>query len=172
MNTSKIGNFILKLRKENKMTQQELADKLFVTDKAVSKWENGRCIPDVSLFEPLCKIFNVSVSELLNGERIEDKSITKTSEKILIKTIDYSNRKIKKVKKYYILLIASLLLIICYIIFIRSSYLPVFNNSLYFISRFFSVISSIGSIFGILSINFFASSDDITSLKYPILSSM
>ena len=104
MNTSKIGNFILKLRKENKMTQQELADKLFVTDKAVSKWENGRCIPDVSLFEPLCKIFNVSVSELLNGERIEDKSITKTSEKILIKTIDYSNRKIKKVKKYYILL--------------------------------------------------------------------
>ena len=61
MNTSKIGNFILKLRKENKMTQQELADKLFVTDKAVSKWENGRCIPDVSLFEPLCKIFNVSV---------------------------------------------------------------------------------------------------------------
>ena len=42
MNTSKIGNFILKLRKENKMTQQELADKLFVTDKAVSKWENGR----------------------------------------------------------------------------------------------------------------------------------
>lgn len=41
MNTSKIGNFILKLRKENKMTQQELADKLFVTDKAVSKWENG-----------------------------------------------------------------------------------------------------------------------------------
>lgn len=138
MNTSKIGNFILKLRKENKMTQQELADKLFVTDKAVSKWENGRCMPDVSLFEPLCKIFNVSVSELLNGERIKDKSITKTSEKILIKTIDYSNRKIKKVKKYYILLIASLLLIICYIMFISDYNLVLIGEKPNFMFKLYS----------------------------------
>ena len=118
MNIDKIGKFILKLRKENKMTQQELADKLFVTDKAISKWENGRCIPDTSFFEPLCKIFNISVSELLNGERIEDDFMIKTNEKILVQTVNYSNKKIKMIRKYYILLIVILLLAICYTMFI------------------------------------------------------
>lgn len=119
MNIEKIGKFILKLRKENKLTQQELANKLFVTDKAISKWENGRCMPDSSLFEPLCKIFNISLSELLSGERIKDDSIIKTSEKILVKTVDYSNKKIKEIKKYFILLITLLLLVVCYLMFIN-----------------------------------------------------
>lgn len=119
MNTDKIGKFILKLRKENKLTQQELANKLFVTDKAVSKWENGRCMPDSSLFEPLCKIFNISVSELLNGERINKDAIIKTNEKILVNTINYSTRKIKKIRRYYILLITILLLVVCYLMFVN-----------------------------------------------------
>ncbi len=67
MNQEKIGKFIAELRKESNMTQIELANKLGVTDRAVSKWENGRGLPDVSLFEPLCKEFNISVNELLKG---------------------------------------------------------------------------------------------------------
>jgi transcriptional regulator with XRE-family HTH domain len=55
MNQEKIGKFILKLRKDKRMTQQELADKLNVTDRAVSHWENGRSIPDVALFKPICE---------------------------------------------------------------------------------------------------------------------
>ena len=68
MNQEKIGKFISKLRKEKNMTQQELADKINVTDRAVSHWENGRSIPDISLFKPLCEIFNISINELISGE--------------------------------------------------------------------------------------------------------
>lgn len=70
MDQERVGKFIAQLRKEYNMTQQELADKLQITDKAVSKWENGRCMPDVSFLEELSSIFQVSVKELLNGERL------------------------------------------------------------------------------------------------------
>ena len=69
MNSEKIGKFISELRKEKNMTQQELADKLNVTDKAVSKWENGRGIPDVFLIRELASFFEIKEEELLNGER-------------------------------------------------------------------------------------------------------
>lgn len=69
MNNEKIGQFIAELRKQNQMTQKELALKVGVTDKAVSKWERGLSCPDISLLSPLSEIFNVSVMELLNGER-------------------------------------------------------------------------------------------------------
>ena len=69
MDYQKIGEFILKLRKENNLTQQELADMLHVTDKAVSKWETGRGIPDIGTLKDLANIFNVEEKEILNGER-------------------------------------------------------------------------------------------------------
>ena len=69
MDSEKIGKFISELRKEKNMTQQELADKLNVTDRAVSKWENGRGIPDISLVRELANLFQVKEEELLNGER-------------------------------------------------------------------------------------------------------
>lgn len=69
MNQEKIGEFIKKLRQENNLTQQELADKLGITDKAVSKWENGRCLPDVYYLKILTDLFHVTEKELLNGER-------------------------------------------------------------------------------------------------------
>lgn len=69
MDSEKIGKFISELRKEKNMTQQELADKLNVTDKAISKWENGRGIPDISLVRKLANLFQVKDEEILNGER-------------------------------------------------------------------------------------------------------
>ena len=69
MDSEKIGKFIAKLRKENNMTQQELADTLNVTDRAISKWENGRGIPDISLIKDLANLFKITEKELLNGER-------------------------------------------------------------------------------------------------------
>jgi transcriptional regulator with XRE-family HTH domain len=56
-----IGRFIEKLRKEKNLTQRELADKLNVTDRAISNWENGRRLPDISLMKELCNIFNISI---------------------------------------------------------------------------------------------------------------
>mgnify|MGYP001851850077 FL=1 len=90
MNQVKIGKFIAKLRKEKKMTQQELADLLNVTDRAISNWENGRRMPDVTFFKPLCEILDISVNELVAGERIskEDKqTLDKTS--ISLQNVSY-----------------------------------------------------------------------------------
>ena len=64
------GAMIKRLREEKKLTQSELADKIFVTDKAISKWETGRGYPDISLVEPLAKALDVSVIELLSGENV------------------------------------------------------------------------------------------------------
>ena len=78
MDNYKIADFIKKKRKLKKLTQKELADKLFVTEKAISRWETGRGLPEVSLLLPLSEILDVSVSDILNGgekEKKEDKVI-------------------------------------------------------------------------------------------------
>lgn len=71
INAEKFGSFLALLRRERKMTQRELAEKLFVTNKAVSKWERGLSLPDISLLEPLADTFGVTVTELLHGERFQ-----------------------------------------------------------------------------------------------------
>jgi len=92
MNQEKIGKFIAKCRRENKMTQQELAEKLNVSNRAISNWENGKNMPDLSLFKPLCEIFNISVNDLINGE-IGDNQVD-----IVESTINYADKEIKKIK--------------------------------------------------------------------------
>ena len=65
----KFGAFVSALRKEQKLTQKELAQRLHTSDKAVSKWETGTCLPDVSLLMPLAEVLGVTVTELLRGNR-------------------------------------------------------------------------------------------------------
>ena len=69
MNQEKIGSFIKKIRKDNNLTQKELADKLGVTYQAVSKWENGLNIPDIGIIKEISKIYNIEIDELLSGEK-------------------------------------------------------------------------------------------------------
>ena len=83
MEKKQMGDFIAKLRKEKGWTQKELAEKLFISDKAVSKWERNLSYPDISLLDPLSEILEVSVSELLNGERLE--TLTKETASPIIK---------------------------------------------------------------------------------------
>lgn len=81
MNQNKIGKFIAEKRKEQNLTQLVLAEKLCVTDRAVSKWETGKCMPDSSLMLDLCKILKISVNDLLNGEETkmeENKNLEQT----------------------------------------------------------------------------------------------
>ena len=66
-----LGRFISTCRKEKNLTQKQLGEELGVTDRAVSKWENGKSFPDISLIEPLCQILDISVSEFMLGKRIE-----------------------------------------------------------------------------------------------------
>lgn len=70
MDYNKIGNFIMTERKAKKLTQAKLAEKLFVSEKTISKWENGNGIPDTNTLPKLCEVFEISINELLNGEKI------------------------------------------------------------------------------------------------------
>ncbi len=94
MNQEKIGKFILECRKEKKLTQTELAEKLGVTDKSVSNWENGRNMPDLSLFKPLCEILDISINDLISGEKISKYKYQEKLEENIITTIDYTNKKV------------------------------------------------------------------------------
>ena len=106
MNTQDFGKFVAELRKEKGMTQMQLAEKLNVTDKAVSRWETGKNFPDIEIFEDLSKTLEVSVSELLEGKRIEKEELITVSEKNVIKQI----KKNKKSKKFYSTIIAVILI--------------------------------------------------------------
>lgn len=106
MNTQDFGKFISELRKEKGMTQLQLAEKLNVTDKAVSRWETGKNFPDIEIFEDLSKILEVSVSELLEGKRIEKEELIIVSEENVVKQI----KKNKKSKKFYSTIIAVILI--------------------------------------------------------------
>ena len=95
MNQEKIGKFIANLRKEKNMTQQELANKLGVTDRAISKWENGRGLPDYSLLQDLCDTLSISINELFSGEKISKEDYETKAEENMSKLINdnYSEKK-------------------------------------------------------------------------------
>lgn len=80
MEQKKIGSFIAACRKQHGMTQVQFAEKLGVTNKAVSKWETGKCMPDASLFDDICLLLNITLNELFAGERIASDDIPKKAE--------------------------------------------------------------------------------------------
>ena len=84
MDYTKIGKFIAEERKSKKLTQAKLAEKLFVSEKTVSKWENGKGVPDTSILTNLCEIFGVSINELLNGERLSLENYNDKAEQMLL----------------------------------------------------------------------------------------
>lgn len=94
MNQEKIGKFIKILRKEKKLTQNELATKLGVTDKSISNWENGKNMPDLSLFKPLCEILGITINDLISGEKLNKDNYQEKFEENIINTIDYTNKKV------------------------------------------------------------------------------
>lgn len=95
MNQEKIGKFIAKCRKNKNMTQQQLAEKLGVSDRTIGNWENGRNMPDLSLFKPLCGELNISLNDLMSGEKVKEKDCQEKLEENIINAIDYTNKKIE-----------------------------------------------------------------------------
>ena len=112
MNQEKIGKFIAQKRKEKNLTQVQFAEKLGVSDRSVSKWENGRCMPDLSLFEPICTILEISINEFLSGEEIPKEKYEKKAEENMLQTIDYTGKKIKHTKTIYMTIFGVVLLLI------------------------------------------------------------
>ena len=91
-----IGKFIFKKRKEHNFTQEQLAERLGVSNKTISKWETGKCMPDYSMIEPLCQELNITLAELFDGEEDEKSIHTYDSQQILKmmkETQDLKNKK-------------------------------------------------------------------------------
>lgn len=121
MNPQKTGEFIKKLRKEKNLTQKELADKLNCTDKAISRWETGRGIPEISFLLPLSEILDVSVNELLLGEKFEKEQIKEKTDKLIIDTIKDNNKKSTNLKIFIFALTCLLQFFITYIVPLTAS---------------------------------------------------
>lgn len=98
MDLVKIGKYISEKRKNLGMTQKQLAEKIGMSDKSVSKWERGICLPDVSLYFDLCSILGISINEFLAGEDIVHENIEKKSEENIISVVTDSKRKQKSLK--------------------------------------------------------------------------
>ena len=104
MDQAKIGRFIAECRKKNNLTQMQLAEKLNITDRAVSKWENGRAMPDSSIMLELCSILKISVNDLLNGEVITMNNYKEKSEQLLLEMTKQKQEADKKLLSLEILI--------------------------------------------------------------------
>jgi len=108
MDLIKIGKYIASKRKSLGMTQKQLAEKLGMSDKSVSKWERGVCLPDVSVYKELCSILGISLNEFLAGEDIAQENLIQKSETNIIEVIkdNINKEKCLKVMKYILLVIS------------------------------------------------------------------
>ncbi len=97
MDQIKIGKFIAEERKAKKYTQRELADKLAISDKTISKWERGNGFPEVSLLLPLCNELGITVNELLSGERLQEVDYKKKAEENMVDLVKEAQESKKKI---------------------------------------------------------------------------
>lgn len=109
MNAEKTGKFITQIRGELGLTQKELADRIGVTDKAVSKWETGRGFPDVGILEALAKELGVSVIELMNGERFTPEKISTQADIAVVETLRYVKKMSRKAIGVIVIIIGACL---------------------------------------------------------------
>lgn len=118
MNQIKIGKFIQERRKEKRLTQSELAEKLDVTDRAVSKWENGNCIPDASNIQELCKILNITINDLFSGCVVDMRDNEKKLEENLLEMIKIKEKRDKEllILEIFIGVIVSIIMFLCIMI--------------------------------------------------------
>ena len=101
MDQEKIGKFIAICRKKQNLTQEQLAEKLGVSSKSISRWENGRTLPDYSIIKDLCKTLNISINELFSGEKIESKNFKEIADNNLLNALENSSFTLKEKIKYY-----------------------------------------------------------------------
>lgn len=152
MNQEKIGKFIALCRKQKKMTQSDLAEKLGVTEKSISNWENGRNMPELSLFKPLCQELDISLNDLMSGERVVEKEYQEKLEENIINTIDYTNKKIENRNNF----IGLLLIILGTLISITA--VAIFPSE----SSWGSIYSVFGAIISLIGVSKFTK-----KLSYP-----
>ena len=142
MDLDKIGKFIALNRKNKGLTQDQLAEKLGVTNKTISRWETGKYMPDLSLLKPLSEELGITLNELLSGEKIKEEKIVENTERNILNTIDYSSKKVENEHKK----ISIILMILGAIISISA--LTIFNKE----SSWCSIYSIIGIIIFVIGL--------------------
>ena len=152
MDQKKIGKFIANCRKEKNITQQELAEKLGVSDRTIGNWENGRNMPDLSLFKPLCQELDITLNDLISGEKVKEKEYQEKLEENIINTINYTNKKIENRNNF----IGSLF--IAFGILISVTAIAIFPSE----SSWGSIYSILGAIISLIGISKFTK-----RLSYP-----
>ena len=119
MNSQKFGTFIAQCRKDKKMTQADLAAKLNVTDKAISRWERGVGFPDINTIEPLAAALDVSVAELMKSERIDESEMSiAMNNKIVNNALNFAEKQIQQERKNVFLIIGCLTVAIIFILYL------------------------------------------------------
>ena len=131
MNENKTGAFISTLRKEKELTQAQLAEKLNVTDKAISRWETGKGMPDSSLLVPLANILGITVNELLTGEKIPEETFTQKSEDNLVVAVQRTETAVKKGKTVKFFLIVAVIFCVFSISFLIKTVIDKQNTVTY-----------------------------------------
>ena len=121
MDQKKIGSFLKELRKENNLTQEQVADKLGVSGRTISRWETGAYMPDISLIVDIAEMYDVDVRDIIDGER-KDINMNSEVKDVAVKMADYSSMQTENMKKWIktmsiALLIVSLFLVIMELIF-------------------------------------------------------
>ena len=143
MDLIKIGKFIANCRKEKNITQEQLAEKLYITDRAVSKWERGLSLPDADKMLDLCKILDINVNELLIGEKIDMKDYEKKTEELLVELSKQEEIKNKKLMMDMWVLGITAVLFYLAIILISSYYIkegPVLGTIICVSTSFFVIV--------------------------------
>lgn len=97
MDQIKIGKFIAQLRKEKNLTQRELAEKLLISDKTISKWECGNGFPEISLVMPLCEVLGITVNELLSAQKLTSSEYQQKAEENIIELMNKRKENVKKI---------------------------------------------------------------------------
>ena len=120
MDQTKIGTFISKKRKERNLTQEKLAEKLGITDRAVSKWETGKSLPDASIMLDLCRILGITVNDLLSGEELSMERINERTEKNLIEMVRQKEAADRRLLKTEIVIVALSMLFLASMIVIAA----------------------------------------------------
>lgn len=146
MDQIKTGKFIATLRKEKDLTQEQLGEKLGVTNKTISRWENGNCMPDIEILSLLSKEFDVSINELISGERFLEEDFKKAADNNLVMALNNSAFTLKEKiaffkKKWLREHIATIVL--CIVVWIGIMLWVALNNS-------YALLGAIGSILALL----------------------
>lgn len=146
MDQIKTGKFIATLRKEKELTQEQLGEKLGVTNKTISRWENGNYMPDIEMLSLLSKEFDVSINELISGERFLEEDFKKAADNNLVMALNSSTFTLKEKiaffkKKWLREHIATIVL--CIVVWIGIMLWVALNNS-------YALLGAIGSILALL----------------------